>query len=721
MNDGSVPRTHALALEAALQAMEGDPAPPDAVVLGCTTGGMLTTEELLKKGVRDASRFRWHGTGTVATYIARKIGCLGPSFTISTACSSGALALKTAFELIRSGQAKRVLAGGADGLCHLTYYGFCMLQLIDPQGARPFDQDRAGMTVGEAAAMLMLVAAESPPPGARAELLGGGISCDAYHPSAPHPHGEGALAAMRDALEEAEMGAAEIDYINLHGTGTQDGDASEAKAIRRLFGEEGPPASSSSKDSFSHSLAASGAVEAVISTLSLQHGLLPATPRCKRPDPELSLGPVPSPKPADLKVVLSNSFGFGGNNASLMFGQVDHKPASFARISHPSFSGTPDRFANQGAALKSSGGVVRNVEHRLRCCDAELQNEVVDPGSAPSAVRQKWLAVLGSACLTGVGHMEISTERFKQGLSLAGRCPSEELTRVLSPRALRRQKRLSRIALALAKQAHAEAGNDSSFGSVFVGTGFGSLSETYDFLQALFESNQEFSSPTDFVGSVHNAVAGQLAIRYQAHGPNITTTGEDDAFEQAVFLASLLAPKDGTSCLILGADEAHEKMTPLVDPNSPVPGELADGGGALVVRPTEDPFGIALAPRFFKMADDHPRLLESLVKSLGGRDAVCSQIGAVLVGIPASQRSRAKEQLRRFVSDTGFSGPVIDYRRQTGEFATAAAVAAVLAVRLLHEGVIPAHFTPDGEFQLAGKRILLLGLGSRVTAIEVVG
>jgi len=188
------------------------------VVVGTTTGGMLTTEELLKELVRDPDAYRFHSPASVAEDIAEQCGCRGPVLTVSTACSSGAVAIKIALELIRSGKARRVLAGGADALCRLIYYGFNSLQLIDPMGARPLDRDRRGMTVAEGAAMLLLEGGDSR--NSAVEILGAGLSCDAFHPTAPHPEGKGALAAMRFALRDAGLTHADIGYINLHGTET---------------------------------------------------------------------------------------------------------------------------------------------------------------------------------------------------------------------------------------------------------------------------------------------------------------------------------------------------------------------------------------------------------------------------------------------------------------------------------------------------------------------
>jgi 3-oxoacyl-(acyl-carrier-protein) synthase len=251
IENDDLPRTHQLAGLAAEQAMADAKEAPGAVVMGVTTGGMLTTENLLKKKARDPKLFCLHSTGSVAEDIARRYRCTGPALTVSTACSSGAAAIKIALEMLRCGSVKRVLAGGADSLCRLTYYGFNSLQLVDPDGARPFDRNRRGMSVGEGAAMLLLVANE--PDHAVAEILGAGLSCDAYHPATPHPQGQGALAVMQAAIEDAGISGADIDYINLHGTGTLDNDISEARAIHTLFSGK-KPLLSSVKGACGHSL-----------------------------------------------------------------------------------------------------------------------------------------------------------------------------------------------------------------------------------------------------------------------------------------------------------------------------------------------------------------------------------------------------------------------------------------------------------------------------------
>ncbi|MDD5170620.1 MAG: beta-ketoacyl synthase N-terminal-like domain-containing protein, partial [Syntrophales bacterium] len=171
-----LPRTHIIALTAAAEAMKNAEEAPDAVVVGVTTGGMAVTEEMLKAGSTDPRHYVYHAPGSVSECIARKYGCTGEVLTVSTACSSGIVALTIALEMLRAGRARQVLAGGADSLCRLTYYGFDSLQLVDPAGARPFDRSRRGMSVGEGAAMFLLTAAQSPPVHAVAELLGAGLS-----------------------------------------------------------------------------------------------------------------------------------------------------------------------------------------------------------------------------------------------------------------------------------------------------------------------------------------------------------------------------------------------------------------------------------------------------------------------------------------------------------------------------------------------------------------
>ncbi|HVM60831.1 MAG TPA: beta-ketoacyl-[acyl-carrier-protein] synthase family protein [Verrucomicrobiae bacterium] len=304
------------------------PADRQGVVIGATVGGMLGTEKFVADRLRNRRAsfgvLRYHECGASANLIARQLGARGPVLTFSTACSSGAMAIGAGGELIANGEADAVLAGGCDSLCRLTLNGFGSLLLLDPQGCRPFDAARAGICLGEGAAVLVLEAEETAAArGARvlAMLSGWGASCDAFHATAPQADGSGALAAMRAALARAGLSPAEVSYVNAHGTATRDNDAMEGRALRELFDGTMPPVSST-KRCFGHTLGASGAVKAVVCVRALQDQALPPSAGLGEADREIGIEPVREYRPATVRHVLSNSFGFGGNNVALVFSQT---------------------------------------------------------------------------------------------------------------------------------------------------------------------------------------------------------------------------------------------------------------------------------------------------------------------------------------------------------------------------------------------------------------
>ena len=246
------------------------------------------------------------------------LGVRGPAFAISTACSSSAKAFAAADRLIAAGLADAAVVGGVDSLCLTTLYGFASLELTSPEPCRPGDAARQGLSIGEAAAFALLEPGDAT--NAAVVLSGWGEASDAHHMSAPHPEGRGSRAAMQGALARAGLAPGDIDYINLHGTATPANDVAEGLAVSGVFGTAlgaGVPCSST-KGITGHTLGAAGALEAVVCALALEHGLLPPSVGTRTPDPAIPVDLIMLPRTASLRHVLSNSFGFGGSNASLL-------------------------------------------------------------------------------------------------------------------------------------------------------------------------------------------------------------------------------------------------------------------------------------------------------------------------------------------------------------------------------------------------------------------
>ncbi len=295
------------------------------VFLGTSTSGILQTEVAYRHRHPDTGALpaslhyaHTHNTYSVAGYVRAALGLAGPAYVVSTACSSSAKVFAAAARMLVLGVVDAAVVGGVDSLCMTTLYGFKSLELLSPDICRPWDAQRAGLSLGEAAAFALL---QRQPTGTPAGwLLGAGESSDGHHMSSPHPEGAGAAAAMRGALAQAGLQPADVDYINLHGTGTPGNDAAEDQAVAAVFGADRP--CSSTKGYTGHTLGAAGGVEAAIALLALQHGFMPAGLNVQQPDPALRSHYLLQPRQAALRVVASNSFGFGGSNCCLVFGRA---------------------------------------------------------------------------------------------------------------------------------------------------------------------------------------------------------------------------------------------------------------------------------------------------------------------------------------------------------------------------------------------------------------
>ena len=479
------------------------------IVLGCSVGGSYDSEHflttLIKRGKIRARPTRFHECHSTVDLIANNFGLFGPSLTLATACSSGALAIATAAELIMAGEADVMLAGGADSLSLMTWGGFNALLLTDAAGCRPFDATRSGMTLGEGAAMLVIESeASAQERGAKilARLAGWGVSCDAHHATAPHPEGAGALAAMQAALRRANLDTAVIDYINAHGTGTRDNDLAEGKALKKLFGETVPPFSST-KRFFGHALAASGAIEAVICVEALRRQELPPNPGFTTPDAAIGLSPITTFSPSKLTHVMSNSFGFGGNNAALIFSKPEIAPRTLA--------------------------------------------------PKPSSVVVVSLGIIGPGA---VGWREIEPPMPAGKVSVHNCGPLAEAA-TLTPNQRRRFSRLIQMALLTARRSHAP--DPAQRVAVAIGTGMGCLDTAALFIENLIAKDEREPMPAQFPNSVHNAVAAQVAIDQDAHGLNSAPTCGDISFECALWQGISQLAIGEADCALTGAVDELNK------------------------------------------------------------------------------------------------------------------------------------------------------------------
>jgi 3-oxoacyl-[acyl-carrier-protein] synthase I len=297
------------------------------VFLGTSTSGILETELAYRH--RDPvtgalpEEFNYAGSQnsfSVADFVRRFLGVEGPAAVICSACSSSAKVFGSARRMMEADLIDAAVVGGVDSLCLTTLYGFHALQLTSRGPCKPFDAARDGISISEAAAFALLERLPDSLDADAVKLLGVGESSDAYHMSSPQPEGQGARAAMLAALEAAGLEPGDIDYINLHGTGTPSNDSAESHAVESVFGST--TASSSTKGATGHALGAAGALEAVICAIALQNDFAPAGINTTRVDPELRIRYLVENRPGRLMRALSNSFGFGGTNCSLVLGRA---------------------------------------------------------------------------------------------------------------------------------------------------------------------------------------------------------------------------------------------------------------------------------------------------------------------------------------------------------------------------------------------------------------
>ncbi len=662
------------ASEAFGQAVEGGGARPDparfGVMLGSTVGGMRGSERvlqrLLKEGRRRFGPTRFHEPAGATDAVAGRLGALGPCGTYSTACSAGAMAILAAAETIGRGEADLILAGAGDCLSRLTLNGFGSLLLLDPEGCRPFDVRRKGISLGEGAAVLALESeASARRRGARilARLTGWGASCDAHHATAPDPEGRGAIAAIRAALAGAGRDAAEVDFISAHGTATPDNDAMEAGAMKAVFGAALPPFASW-KRSFGHTLAASGAIEAVMCVASLQAGELAPSAGCGEPDPGLGVEPVLVSERRSLSVMLSNSFGFGGNNVALVIEQPDQPDAS-----------------------------VRGAE--------DLRPEI------RSAFE---FAVLGEGVISASGDSQEAVARaFRDGVEPeSGKgiaCGDFETEPFVPPAQRRRMSRLQQmtsVAAGRALRGRNLAATPPERRCIVVGTGLGALGDSIAFLENLIERDEAAPRPALFANSVHNSLASRLAIDLGMTGLNSTPVHREISFELSLAMGCAELGEGRADIALVGAaDERNARADEIFARWSrcgPVPNLVEGEGCAMFALGRPDDPGASsprvLMPRLGRLRRsgggiDVAAEADWLLESLEAAGVASLELDFLLTGIGGDQAlDRAYRDVAKALSErTGRSLAAGGYKHKCGEFRSASGFGFLTAVGLV-QGVI---------------------------------
>lgn len=505
--------------------------PRTALVVGSSLGAMDTLQgahrQAVLDGVVDAEAALGSQLHCVADFIAGRFGMSGPRVVTSNACAAGAIAIGYAAELLWSGEADRVVCGGVDPLASLSSYGFSCLAALDTEPCSPMAAS-TGLTLGEGAGFLVLERrqiAEGRGAGVLAEIRGYGTSCDGYHQTAPDPRGDGALRSMTEALTCAGLSPSDVDYVNLHGTGTPTNDAVEPKAILRLFGGEAP-VTSSTKSEIGHTLGAAGAVEAVCAVLAIGTATIP---------PTINTRGVPNPSGLDITperareqkvdVVLSNSFAFGGNNASLVVTTPDRQPSR------------PEEGPRQEVVITGIAGV----------CGRATSTEELIPALTGGA---------GFDELTGLTGIPDDTVPF-------ARADPARLRRGINPARARRMDPLSLLANAALVDLYRRHGRlsraESDRTGIIFATGYGPLSALLGFHEGVVRQGMSGANPLVFPNTVVNAATGHLAMIHHLHGYTATLAGAGASTVMALTLARHVIARGGAErIIVVVADEFPE-------------------------------------------------------------------------------------------------------------------------------------------------------------------
>ncbi len=628
--------------------------PKVGFISGTTVGGMDMSEQFYLDYIHSEAHKEYiavHDCGSCSEMTANHFGRFAFATTLSTACSSAANAIILGANMIRCGEADIVVVGGSECITKFHLNGFNSLMILDTEPCRPFDATRHGLNLGEGAAYLVLESAESAQRRgvkAQAFLSGYGNACDAYHQTASSPDGEGAYRAMKEALELADLQPADIDYINAHGTGTSNNDVSESQAMKRLFGDQVPPVSST-KPFTGHTTSASGSIEAVFCILALQNGFLPVNLNWSQPM-EDGIIPVSQPTQKTLNHVLCNAFGFGGNDSSLLLSKTE----------------------------------------RLR--------DYGTTGHSPSTSISRPVSPVPIYVLSA---KQVSRQQ-----------PLDEANfkKYVSPIEARRMGKILKRALVTSKEA-LEAAELETIDAIITGTGYGCIENTELFLNALSTEGEQLLKPTYFMQSTHNTISSLVAIKTPNHGYNVTYAHKGISFDSALQDAwwQFKLGKINTA-LVGGHDEMTETFAHILKKGG-VMGldeEQCSDSAVSIVLSHENSNALCRLSAFTMLHHPSQKTLQQAVTNLlQSASKSLSEVDYILTGISGNHANDKAylEETKALFGDK----PLLRYKHLYGESFSASGLGFCVAAQCLHEGHIPASlFVNPGKANDQQPKCILL-------------
>ena len=670
-------RTALLGVIAAKQAIADskiDVTKNTALISASTVGGMDRSENFYKDFLTEAKHKKYidsHHAGNSTEMIAEQCGINGLITTISTACSSSLNSIMHGARLIVSGNTKTAIVGGTDALSRFTLNGFNTLMILDRKHCKPFDETREGLNLGEGAAYMVLEEKESALASGKkiyAEVVGYANANDAHHQTASSENGEGPFLAMKNAILSANIEPSEINYIVAHGTGTGNNDLTEGTAIKRIFKNNIPPFSST-KAFTGHTLGAAGIIESVFAVLALIHKVAFPNINFKEPIKEIGIQPITElTKLIEPNFVLTNSFGFGGNDSSVIFANTDNNPQNISHsTNNSSFSFTKPVFIN-GMGCVSPQNTLNSKE---------ILSDIVEQESR---------------------FLQIVKPNYRE---------------YINPKTLRRMSKIVRMGIVSASTAVKDAGVDNP-DAILTGTGMGCQVDTEKFLNSMIENNEELLTPTSFIQSTHNTVGGAIALGMKNHSCNLTYVHRTFSFESAIVdCMMMLNETDETKNILLGGfDEITEESWLIktkidfykkdavsnlkIFKDNQKGAQAGEGSSFFIVsnKKSKKSYAKIVGTDMFFRPDNQSIINNRIKKFVNKYNLNIEDIDLVILGNNGDKKFDGIYD--NVVSDVFLVNSIATYKQLCGEYDTSSAFATWLAANIIHDNKIPKEIIKKG-------------------------